>query len=346
MTPVRSGSGPEAARIMLVGEAFGEEEERHGEPFIGTSGLELNRMLNEAGILRSECYVTNVVNARPAGNNLDSWIAAKVKDRTPDHTEVDGKWVLPIVLAGIASLKREIEMIRPRLIIALGGTPLWALTGLNGILKWRGSLLTYGGPGGPIRLVPTYHPAYVLRVWSDRSDAVHDLRRAAGELERPVPQPPWRFATTPTFPDVVARLECFWRELDAGTELWLDLDLETRAGHIRCCGLSWSRLDAISIPFTRGAGPYWDIEQETDIIWLLYKVLTHPLVRVRWQNGLYDAQYIYRHWLFVPRGVQDTMISQHTLWAGKRKALDYQASLYCDHYVNWKPDKGEWKEGG
>ncbi|MFS2212853.1 hypothetical protein, partial [Kosakonia cowanii] len=66
----------------------------------------------------------------------------------------------------------------------------------------------------------------------------------------------------------------------------------------------------------------------------------HPNVLVRGQNLLYDAQYTYRHWHFVPRVAQDTMISHHTMWAGLPKRLDFQASMYCDHYVYWK-DEGK-----
>ena len=88
---------------------------------------------------------------------------------------------------------------------------------------------------------------------------------------------------------------------------------------------------------------YWDLEEEAQIVHLLYRVLTHPKVAVRWQNGLYDAQYTYRHWHFIPRGAQDTMISQHTAFVALPKSLDFLASLYCKHYVQWKPDKSHWK---
>ena len=70
MNRVRMGDGPPTAKLMIVGETWGEAEEKSGLPFFGLSGITLNTLLHDAGILRSECYVTNVVNARPPHNDL------------------------------------------------------------------------------------------------------------------------------------------------------------------------------------------------------------------------------------------------------------------------------------
>jgi DNA polymerase I-like protein with 3'-5' exonuclease and polymerase domains len=125
---------------------------------------------------------------------------------------------------------------------------------------------------------------------------------------------------------------------------WVDFDLETRAGHIACAGISWSLEDAICIPLmcVEDRAGYFALEEEAAIVYELYRLLTHPKVKVRGQNLLYDAQYTYRHWHFVPRVAQDTMISHHTMFAGLRKSLDFQASVYCDHYVYWKDDGKTW----
>jgi uracil-DNA glycosylase len=138
---VRMGDGPPGARIMLVGEAWGETEEKTGVPFSGTSGMELNRMLHEAGILRNECYVTNVVNARPQYNDITKWIPEDKKSITGRMVVLRDKYVDPIVKEGFIMLIKEIELVKPTVIIALGGTALWALTGNSSIVKWRGSLL-------------------------------------------------------------------------------------------------------------------------------------------------------------------------------------------------------------
>lgn len=343
------GEGPVPAKIMLVGEAFGADEERAGRPFVGASGSELNRMLGEAGILRSEVYVTNLVNARPTNNYLGHWIALTKKDRTPAHLPLRDKWVLPIVIQGFDSLQREIEQVQPNVIITVGNYAMWALTGKFGILKWRGSVLRLQWPSlednskQPV-VIPTVHPAAVLREWSYRALAVQDLKRAASYRHtREVVEPVRNFTIRPSYNQVQCVLMDMIFLLEHG-ELWIDFDIETRAGHIACIGISWSAADAICVPLMcaeRREG-YWSEDEEAAIVFTLYRVLTHANARVRWQNGLYDAQYTYRHWHFVPRGAQDTMISAHSCFAALPKGLGFLASMHAKHYVYWKDEGKTW----
>jgi len=350
---LRSGDGPVPAKIMICGEAWGAEEERKGLPFVGASGIELNRMLQEAGLMRTECYASNLVNARPPDNEMAAWVYDKKvkywkgRDCPPDFVIYRDTRVAPIFLAGVEHLQKEINLVKPNLIIACGGYPLWSLTGNKGIMKWRGSHLQMDGPDSP-KVIPTIHPAAILRQWDQRAVAIHDLRRAKREAESKVyDRPQWKFLVRPTFEQVVQTLGTLI-DRAASEDLWIDLDLETRAGHIACCGLSWSLVDAMSVPFMCRGKPegYWSLDEETHVIWLLYRLLCHPRIKVRWQNGLYDAQYIYRHWHFIPNGRQDTMVAQHSLFCQLKKSLDFQASLYCRHYIQWKPDKSAWAGGG
>lgn len=340
------------ARIMLVGEAWGETEERLCAPFVGASGQELNKMLHDAKILRSDCYATNVVNARPRGNDISLWVKRKKKDVEPDDIPYRDGWVKPIVLEGIEQLRREVKLVSPNVVIALGNTALWALTGLWSVTKQRGSQLHSDETfGHPVKVIPTIHPAAVLREWGWRVIAVTDFRRAkrfehaAGEKYGN--EPTWSIAIAPSLPQVMTLLTELFIRAEEG-ELWLEIDLETSIStkHILCLGISWSSSDAMSIPFVASGKDYWTLDEEFTVIRTLKSLLTHSNVRTRWQNGLFDAQYIYRYWLFIPRHGQDTMLSHHVMYAGMRKSLDFQASLYCDHYTQWKPDKSTWKEGG
>lgn len=352
------GDGPIPAKLMLVGEAWGKDEDDLGKPFVGYSGQELNRMLHEAGIMRSECFVTNVVNHRPPNNNLKEWIAftKKAFNEAPKGTYVDWRgWkVKPIVVEGHRQLLAEIEMVQPNVIVAFGNLSLFALTqntikmgvkGPSGILKWRGSQLRMEGGDHMPKVIPTIHPAAVQREWSFRATVLNDLRRIKRHMnDRTYVKPAWNFTLRPTFPQVMQTLHWLKGQLDAGLLQWLELDLETRGGHISTCGISWTRVNAISIPFmcVERSDGYWPPEEESHIIYLLWKVLRHPKAKVRWQNGLYDAQYTYRHWHFVPNHEQDTMISQHMLWSDQPKRLDYQASMFCDWYVYWKDEGKNW----
>jgi hypothetical protein len=227
---------------------------------------------------------------------------------------------------------------------------MWALTGRWGIMKHRGSMLYATPPFPKVKVIPTLHPAYILRDWSGRALAVHDLHRAGryrnGEEYN---LPNWSFCLRPSFETVVSRLLSLIRTANFSPEspFWIDFDLETKQGHIDCAGISWSLTEALCIPFMSATNKegYWSAEEEAQIVWYLYTLLTHPRVSVRAQNWLYDAQYTYRHWHFVPNFKQDTMVSQHVMWAGLKKSLDFQASMYCDYYSQWKPDKQAWAEG-
>ncbi len=346
---MKHGVGPIPSRIMLVGEAYGEREEAVGEPFVGASGQELNRMLAEAGIMRSECYVTNVVNARPPNNYIGAWIATKKKDITSAHKGLRDKWVLPIVVDGFNQLYNEIDLVKPNIIVAFGNLAMWALTGKWGILKWRGSQLRMNGGSFSEdlepKVIPVIHPAAVLREWPSRALCVNDLRRVKRNLGSRAYDnvPNWDFIIRPSF-DRVEEAISLLMPGSSEPDRWIDLDIETRGGHIACLGLSWSKVDGICIPFMcveRQEG-YWNLDEEAKIVWLLRRLLTHPKVNIRWQNGLFDAQYIYRNWHFIPRGRQDTMISQHSLFSALPKGLSFLASMYCNYYVYWKDEGKTW----
>lgn len=144
------GEGDPQARMMLVGEAPGAEEERLQRPFVGAAGKLLNKILAASGFQREEVYITNVVKCRPPQN------------RTPTKEEADLCFVYLI---------RQIELIQPSLIVCLGALATQYLVRPEArVSAVRGDVFTKGG----IRIVPTYHPAALLRdvnkkkaVWRD-----------------------------------------------------------------------------------------------------------------------------------------------------------------------------------
>lgn len=334
---------------MIVGEAPGDNEEREGIPFVGYSGQELDRMLNEAGIRRSDCFLTNVIRKRPPANDISSFFADRKKDITLQHVYFQGKHCLPVVLQGIELLKREIELCQPNVIIALGNVALWALTGEWGITSWRGSVVPCILPVDleyQPKVLATYHPALILRQWSWRGTGVHDLRRAARHAKnRELVRPDYKFIIRPDYEQVVSTIVSLLNLADNATDsLFFVGDLETRAGHIACLGIGWNTTNAICIPFMCVEKPegYWAAEQERLILVNLRKLMTHPKVEFVFQNGLYDAQYFWRHWGFVPNICLDTMLTQHCMFASQPKALDYLTSLYSDNYVYWKGESKDW----
>ncbi len=349
------GTGNPHATIMLVGECFTREEESAGEAFLGRCGEDLNKMLFEAGINRNECYVTNLVNNRPPNDDISNYVAFRKNAITPSHIPFRNLYCTHPVHHGYRRLAKEIDLVKPRIIIAFGNMAMWALTGASGIVKWRGSQLpeiNLEGVSSGIIVIPTLPPYMVTYIHENRAMVVSDLRRAKKLADKKTPyQTPghnWNFTIRPSFAKAFGILKSLTKRLDDGIPLWIDFDLETRAGHIACAGISWTKTDALCIPLmcVGNYNGYWTVEEESELIYALYKLLTHKSIKVRGQNLLYDCQYTYRHWHYVPRVVQDTMISHHTCFCGLPKKLDFQASLYCENYVQWKPEKTSWKSGG
>ncbi|MFN3485422.1 MAG: uracil-DNA glycosylase family protein [Planctomycetota bacterium] len=133
------GVGPLGAPLMFVGEAPGKEEDRLGAPFVGNAGKLLNRTLEKFGVARSQVYITNVVKYRPPANRL------------PRAGEIR---------ACMAHLRREIELVRPKIICALGAVSAQALLGSReNLARLRGRYTEAHGA----RIYCTFHPAYVLR---------------------------------------------------------------------------------------------------------------------------------------------------------------------------------------
>lgn len=340
-------SGPVGAEVMIVGEAPGEQELLKRVPFVGYSGQLLDSALAQAGLPRSDCRVLNVCNERPPGNDMSLWMPTTKKAQAEllasgKGVECNGRIVHKFVAEGLASLLSEIDSAPPRLIIALGNTPLWALTDKTGITNWRGSHLRRAN----VVVIPTYHPAAVLRAWDLKPAFLSDLKRAARVYREGDHPPQWDFVVRPTFSAVMSTLRGLLSSAkDSNEPLLLSVDIETRAQHTTCLGIAWTLTNALCIPFlsTESPGGYWTEDEEVEIVWTLYRLLTHPRVEVVGQNFIYDAQYLFRHWHFIPNVKHDTMLAQHVCFLRLPKSLDFIASLYCAHYIYWKDDGKDWR---
>lgn len=154
------GVGNPNARLMFVGEAPGRDEDEQGIPFVGRAGQLLTKMIEAMGYRREDVYIANVIKCRPPEN----------RNPMPDE-----------VAACEPFLFRQVEAIRPAVIVALGTFAAQALLKtMDSISKLRGRVFTYGGA----RLVPTFHPAYLLRSPERKRDAWEDLKRAKALLEQ------------------------------------------------------------------------------------------------------------------------------------------------------------------
>lgn len=353
MTPQIQAEGPSPASILIVGDFPSESDVYDRLPFAGSTGHEFSRILQESGILRTSCRVTMAYRSRPQAGNLELLVPTKKKDRTPEHVFHLGKYCLPNVLDEIQALELEIQTTKPTVIVAAGTLALWALTGKWSAPKWRGSCLETvrvydfedGTPPRRVKVIPTYSPGSVMAQWKWRPILIRDLKRAKDESQTPLYNRPQRnFIIRPSFSDCLRRLDEIRASLFRGP-VKLSVDVETRAGYLACVGIATSATDAICIPFMTRTNPqgYWSLDEEAQILWKLYQILTHANAQVVGQNFIYDIQYFWRHLFFLPRLERDTMLAQHTCFSTMPKGLDYLASMYSAHYVYWKDEGKEWK---
>lgn len=336
------------ARVMIVGEFPGINELNKPFPFSDSAGDELGRMLKDAGIRMGECFMTYASFERPLAGDIGAFIALKKKDVSQHHVQVYHHMVMPVMAQSLQRLAREIELCQPNVIIALGNTALWALTGEWGIKSWRGSImqcaLALPGLDYQPKVIPTYPPGWLFSQYQLRVVAVHDLRQAKRHAQtRELNRVQRDFIVRPTFEQATAALKGFILALDAGP-FKLSVDLETRSGHIACVGFAWSKFAAICIPLMCKENPegYWTEDEELALLCLMMQVFQHENLTIVGQNFLYDSQYIHRWWLLFAPAHRDTMLAQHVCFSSMQKGLDYLSSMYCEDHLYWKDDGKDW----
>jgi len=157
-TQVVYGVGNPNADLMFIGEAPGRDEDEKGEPFVGRAGQLLTDIIKAMKLTRDDVYIANVIKCRPPEN------------RNPEPDELD---------ACRPYIRRQVELIRPKVIVTLGRFALQSLTEkAYGITSVRGQWLEYNG----VKVMPTYHPAYLLRNPAAKKEVWADMKKVMTEL--------------------------------------------------------------------------------------------------------------------------------------------------------------------
>ncbi len=273
--PYVEGCGPDIADIVICGEAPGDTEVRRGVPFVGRAGMLLDKILEDAGIDRADCYLTNACCCRPTPH------------RAPKKDEIG---------CCRERLFKEIAARKPKVVIALGNAALKALTGRNGISGWHGAVIqqdvlnTY--------VVPTYHPAAVLRSPRLYMDLLNDVKKAVTVLKGDYAVN--EYVTRVNY--VVIKNETdFDKFMTVGTDIAIDVETASD-GSLLCIGLSWS--EGQSVVIDKNALTPETINRLND----LFKhcnLVGHNLkydIQVLWRNGFTNA-----------RTGADTMLEHYTM---------------------------------
>lgn len=324
--------------VALVGEAFGEKEEELGQPFVGASGWILDQMLSQAGIVRSECLVTNVFNLRPKPSNDIKNLCGPKNTGIPGMPPVQaGKYIRAEYASELERLYEELRRSDPNIIVALGATGAWALIHTTGIRAIRGATTISCDPvsdrlGRRYKVLPTYHPAAVAREWSLRPIVIADLDKARRQSSFPEFRRPSRSIwLRPTLMDLANYERYFIRPAAS-----LAADIETKQDQITCIGFAPSPNTAIVIPFfCENGSNYWGSLQEEVAAWgyVRHWLATKP---INWQNGMFDMNILWsRYGIPVPLAAEDPMLLHHAMQPELQKGLGFLGSIYSEE-ASWK----------
>lgn len=341
--------------LVILGEAPGADEEIAGIPFVGPAGKMLTDIMAQAGLDRREWHILNTFIKRPPNNDLKDteWTLNKTEwkqtygspppSEPPPlkkrHLRLEHHWQ-------IAELHKRLSILKPDLIVAMGATALWALTGNDAITLFRGNFFT--SPFGPA--IATLHPASVLYLYSNLPLLWADLAKVRMWLEGSLPQPMRRkLWVNPTFDEIEA---VYTRWAASSVEHLMGVDIETCPAIDQITTISFSfENEGICIPFwdryelDLSKQNYWPSPAEEVQAWRwVEKFCKLPNPKVT-QNGLYDAQYMLdapiqlrmRNWR------EDTAILQHAYQPELPKALGVLASLYLNE-PGWKQMRASAKD--
>lgn len=312
--------GGKNARIMVVGEAPGEDEEKDSRPFVGRSGQFMERYYGRCGVHRSDLYLTNLCRYRPKWNNFRYCLGT---------TQLE---------EGLEQLKEEIRIVKPNVIVAMGAWPMYYLTGCmaskknakpgDGISLWRGSIMPCTLVEG-FKVAISLHPAYVIRPQGFQMHPVFFL-----DVKKSVKNSLYPEIRYPQYEEIIdpdaERLGTLVEELCRAE--WLSVDIETAGPQLTCIGFTDSVNRGLCLSFIGGASN-WEAAQA---------ILASPAKKI-FQYGHYDVNYLkwYYGWP-VRRYAFDTYVAANSLFFGFPKTLQFLTSIYTD-FPYYKEDRKSWK---
>jgi len=346
------------SRLAFIGEAPAREEVKRGKCFQGPAGKQHTSICASAGLNRESCYHTNLFKYRLPKDSIalifdarilskqyssyDTFLAAVLAEKVGANPEAAAA-----IKEALVDLKTEFEDFpKNGLIIAYGDAVTFALTGVHGISKWRGSLLY--SPLLERWIMPTYHPAYFLPFHSPVSkfhrnpDAkihtVIDVKNALSYLHEGNVRPPKReYLLEPKFEEAMEYIAMCKKKGLAG------FDIEVYNKHVSCFSLSPNTWSAISIPLLIKAGhSYFPEDQEVQVIQALGNLLEDPNVKIVMQNAMFDTFFMYKEYGFLANNIDDSMIAQWTMTSDLPKGLDYLTSIFCHGEPYYKEERKIW----
>ena len=336
------------------------------KPLVGPSGRLFDRLLRMAGIDRAECLITNVFDTQLPDNDVKNWCAGKKErdvwitemveqampvgvDYDPDNP-VSIRYDIPPIMRGaylkpeythhLDRLAQELSVAAPNLIVPLGGTALWALTGYSNIMSRRGAVdeATMTAPG--VKLLPTLHPAFLFHSYKLLHVVVADLIKASEESHYPdVRTTPCEVWIEPTLEDMH---DFMFKHLDRAESISIDIETIPGFRAMKSIAFAPSPHLAIVVPFTDTNSlnnSYWPTLEEELQAWNWVAAVCESDYPKVGQNFSYDFHWLYDKGIAVRNYSDDTMLMHHALFLELPKDLGFLGACYAKRRA-WKLLRG------
>jgi len=319
-------------KIVIIGEAPGAYEVREKRPFVpnAPAGGILAQCMQHSGIIRRECYITNVFK-RPVRKSSGKWYIDNdlVYDKGR-FTIAGNEW--------LTLLRDELQNSSATVYIPMGEAATLALVGISKISKVRGSVLPSVLWDKPRKCIPCYHPAYAIDrkatteeeggAYIRRYFIIYDLRKAKKESASPdIVYPAPNIKIQPTYQETIDKLTWMKHNLKRVT-----VDIEVYNQEVSCLGIG-TKDDVLVVPFTMGARDYWLLEEEAQVWLKIADIIEDENIEKVFQNGMFDLWVLMRNNNIIPKGqFHDTMVGWKICYPddGFKKSLDVITSIYTD----------------
>ena len=329
--------GSTSARIAIIGEAGGAQEEKLGRPFVGHAGGVLDQCCHAAGLLRHDLYITNVFKFHPPGNNIEPYF----DERTMRFTD--------LARPHIEELIDELNRTQANVLVPAGNTALAAIVGESPpwrINKIRGYVTEARSEVKCAKVIPIIHPASTLygggpkkksgdRIspYIQRYYITNDLKKAKVEAAYPELRRPERELLIPS--SLKNALE--WVDYFNKCER-LSVDIEVVNFEISAISLADSPQQAMSFPFYHNI---FDEHEEMKLWKGMARVLGNKKIIKVFQNGIFDIHFLATSVGIIvepitPDMIEDTMIAHSIMFPEMLKSLEFLGSLYCGSQEYWK----------
>lgn len=330
--------------MAFIGEAPSDAEMEDGYPLVGPSGRVYDALLRTANIDRNHVLTTNVFNVQAPDNDILAWTLSKSEATAkgwPLEHDYDGRYFEPGFLGRhYARLQAELHRAQPTVIVPMGNTALWALTGATSISAFRGAVGRATRIAKGTKIVPTLHPAHVIRQWKFFTTVANDMQKAAREAELGprIVQTRREIWIDPTLNDLRVFAANF---LSQSTLVSVDIETTRRpTKQITCIGFAPDAQRAIVVPFADWRKPsrsYWPTVDAEVEAWNWVEAQLSTTTAKLFQNGPYDT-----YWLRELMGIdvqnycEDTRLLHHALYPELPKDLGFMGSSYAN--------VGAWKQ--